>query len=133
MNVDAQTMCTFLKGYILNFPNIYSNFQKLLGIKTFKNETLCIDRRAHLLWENPNLESKIIIDDLIESWTESGEPIRSFLQQRIVNSFLEMFKISWRIEKVKDDVRVYANVVSQNIGQISHEQLLAVKQESIIL
>ena len=34
-------------------------FEKSLSIDAINNETLCIDRKAHLFWEIPNIDAKI--------------------------------------------------------------------------
>ena len=35
------------------------NFQKSLNIDAINNETLCIDRKAHLFWENTTIDAKV--------------------------------------------------------------------------
>ena len=35
------------------------NFQKSLNMDAMNNEIKCIDRKAHLFWENPIIDAKI--------------------------------------------------------------------------
>ena len=39
-------------------------------VETINNETLCIDRKAHMFWEHPLLDKKI--DKLLEALSNSG-------------------------------------------------------------
>ena len=47
------------------------NFQKSLNIDSINNETRCIDRKAHLFWENPVIDAKI--NDLMSKPSNSGK------------------------------------------------------------
>ena len=46
-------------------------FQKSLSIDAINNETKCIDRKAHLFWENPTIDAKI--NDLMAILSNSGK------------------------------------------------------------
>ena len=47
------------------------NFEKSLNIDAINNETLCIDRKAHLFWEIPNIDAKI--KELMSILSHSGK------------------------------------------------------------
>ena len=46
-------------------------FQKSLNIGAINNETKCIDRKAHLFWENPTIDAKM--NDLMATLSNSGK------------------------------------------------------------
>ena len=50
------------------------NFQKSLNIDAINNETKCIDRKAHLFWENPVIDAKI--NDLMSTLSNSGKRLQ---------------------------------------------------------
>ena len=42
-----------------DFATELFNFQKSLNMDAMNNEIKCIDRKAHLFWENPIIDAKI--------------------------------------------------------------------------
>ena len=46
-------------------------FQQALNIDAINNETKCIDRKAHLFWEIPEIDAKI--DELMTKLSYSGK------------------------------------------------------------
>ena len=62
-NIDA------LLEVDINIETFY--FQKALNIDAINNETKCIDRKAHLFWENPVIDAKI--NDLMSTLSNSGK------------------------------------------------------------
>ena len=46
-------------------------FKKSLSIDAINNETLCIDRKAHLFWEIPDIDAKI--KELMSILSHSGK------------------------------------------------------------
>jgi hypothetical protein len=42
-----------------DFSTELFNFQKSLNMDAMNNEIICIDRKAHLFWENPIIDAKI--------------------------------------------------------------------------
>jgi len=47
------------------------NFQKSMNADAMNNEIKCIDRKAHMFWENPVIDAKI--NDLMDKLTKSGK------------------------------------------------------------
>ena len=43
----------------IDFSTEPFNFQKSLNMDAMNNEIKCIDRKAHLFWENPIIDAKI--------------------------------------------------------------------------
>ena len=53
------------------------NFQRAVNIEAINNETLAIDRKAHMFWEFPEVEKQI--REFIESISTSGGARRKIL------------------------------------------------------
>ena len=52
-------------------------FQKALNIDAINNETKCIDRKAHLFWENPVIDAKI--NDLMSTLSNVEKLLQDLL------------------------------------------------------
>ena len=110
-------------------------FQQYLNIDAINNETKCIDRKAHLFWENPVTDAKI--NELMSTLSNSGKgaarPVmtgdsrdaRQFflvkkkeqekgIQQEL--SFIDflfiMFKLRKKIFRMQAEIKAY-NIVKQ--------------------
>ena len=115
------------------------NFQRSLYTDTINNETKCIDRKAHLFWENPVIDAKM--NYLMNTLSNSGKAVarlvmtgeskdsrRFFLVKKkemeqgtqlelsFVDFFFMMYKLQEKIVRIQADIKAYNNIkqYSQN-------------------
>ena len=102
------------------------NFQQSLNIDTINNESKCIDRKAHLFWENPVIDAKI--NDLMSTLSKSGKAAarlvmtvdcKKKLELSFVDSLFMMFKLQERLARIQSTVKVYNSVqqYTHNFGE----------------
>jgi len=114
------------------------NFQKSMNADAMNNEIKCIDRKAHMFWENPVIDAKI--NDLMETLTKSGKAeaklvmagdskdSRRFFsiakkeaeegtkwELSFVDSLFMMHRLREKIHRIQSDVKAH-----QNVKQYTH-------------